>query len=151
MALHPSMPVGMTASEMQTYSINGMGNEGGDLTSDGTLSPLPAVLRHGLPAVAFLGFLSFFASLSLLLFLTWRIVTWRKQTREACNQVIILIMNLLVADLFQSIAFLLNVQWVAYNVLDVSSPTCWAQGFFVSVGNTSRFEDYMIQSLTHPR
>ncbi|KAK3112435.1 hypothetical protein LTR53_011297 [Teratosphaeriaceae sp. CCFEE 6253] len=49
--------------------------------------------------------------------------------------VIILIFNLVFADIQQSIAFLLNVQWLATNSVDVDTPTCWAQGWFVSTGD----------------
>ncbi|KAK3062722.1 hypothetical protein LTR53_019232, partial [Teratosphaeriaceae sp. CCFEE 6253] len=48
---------------------------------------------------------------------------------------IILIFNLVFADIQQSIAFLLNVQWLVTNSVDVDAPTCWAQGWFVSTGD----------------
>ncbi|KAF2096893.1 hypothetical protein NA57DRAFT_21095, partial [Rhizodiscina lignyota] len=98
---------------------------------------LPGVLRHGLPAVSFFGFLSFFLSLSLLIYLLWKLRLWRQQadTPHPFNQFIILILNLLFADIQQSLAFLLNVQWVAHDMIDVSSPTCFAQGWFVSTGD----------------
>jgi hypothetical protein len=93
-----------------------------------TLSPLPAGLRTGLYAVATLGFLSFFASLSLLILLTWRIASWTKKTK-APNQFVILIYNLVLADFQQSLAFLLNARWLVEDGVMVGTSTCWAQGW----------------------
>lgn len=53
------------------------------------------------------------------------------------NQFLILIYNLLVADLHQSIAFALNSTWINRNAVLVDTKTCWAQGFFVSTGDLS--------------
>ncbi|KAL7938346.1 putative G-protein coupled receptor protein [Trichoderma chlorosporum] len=53
------------------------------------------------------------------------------------NQFLILIYNLLVADLHQSIAFALNSTWINRNAIMVDTKTCWAQGFFVSTGDLS--------------
>ncbi|KAL2759153.1 hypothetical protein ACRALDRAFT_2098986 [Sodiomyces alcalophilus JCM 7366] len=51
------------------------------------------------------------------------------------NQFLVLILNLLFADLQQALAFLLSVKWLAQDALRISSRTCWAQGWFVTVGN----------------
>ncbi|PTB70436.1 G-protein coupled receptor [Trichoderma citrinoviride] len=53
------------------------------------------------------------------------------------NQFLILIYNLLIADLHQSIAFALNSTWINRNAILVDTKTCWAQGFFVSTGDLS--------------
>lgn len=53
------------------------------------------------------------------------------------NQFLVLIYNLLLADIHQATAFLLNARWVARDAIDVRSPTCWAQGWFVSTGDLS--------------
>lgn len=57
--------------------------------------------------------------------------------KGAPNQFLILIYNLLVADLHQSIAFALNSTWINRNAVLVDTKTCWAQGFFVSTGDLS--------------
>ena len=134
------MPIGMTAAQMVTFNIHdgpqGMGVEGEGFAGDDSLSPLPPVLMHGLPAVASLGFLSFLLSLSLFVFLIRKILIWCRQTKKirSPNQFLILILSLLLADIQQSLGFLLNVQWVAHNKIDIQSPTCWAQGWFISTG-----------------
>jgi hypothetical protein len=101
-----------------------------------TLSPLPSVLRHGLRAVAALGFLSFFASVTLFLLLSYRIITWARNGKRI-NQFALLIWNLVVADIQQSIAFLLNTEWLIRDSIAVGTPSCWAQGWFVSTGDLS--------------
>lgn len=51
------------------------------------------------------------------------------------NQFLILIYNLLFADIQQAMAFLLNITWIANNSLDIENAACWAQGWFVSTGD----------------
>ena len=64
-----------------------------------TLSPLPGVLSHGLVAVSTFGLLSFFCSTSLFLFLTYKLIRWRRTTgiKAPINQFLFLIYNLLLA------------------------------------------------------
>ena len=102
-----------------------------------TLDPLPPVLKHGLVAVSLLGFLSFVSSSSLLFYLTRKLVTWRLrgQASKGYNQFLLLIYNLLIADIQQSLAFLLTVRWLAEDKIDVQTSTCWAEGWFVSTGD----------------
>ncbi|KAK5656886.1 hypothetical protein OQA88_4437 [Cercophora sp. LCS_1] len=151
-----------------------------------TLSPLPPVLRNGLAAVATFGFLSFFSSLWLFCYLSYKFVVWNINTppakrptspepsspttsdingflvpanhfcppkgdekwtttpretfwqrikREPPNQFLMLIYNLLLADIQQAMAFLLNIAWLSKDSLDVEDPTCWAQGWFISTGD----------------
>jgi hypothetical protein len=105
----------------------------------GTLSPLPEVLSHGLVAVSFFGFLSFFCSTLLLVYLTWRMISWKQKSGSGVqmNQFLFLVYNLLFADIQQSIAFLLNASALSNNAIVVESPTCFAQGWFVSTGDLS--------------
>ena len=103
--------------------------------TDGTLdasslTPLPPVLKHGLVAISFLGFLSFVSSSTLFVYLTYKLVKWRLrgQARRGYNQFLILIYNLLIADIQQSLAFLLTARWLVEDKIDVQTPTCWAEG-----------------------
>ncbi|KAL0936386.1 uncharacterized protein CTRU02_208601 [Colletotrichum truncatum] len=138
-----------------------------------TLTPLPSVLRRGLTAVSFFGFLSFLTTTALFFVLTYRLLSWyfspapdlpqrmsdernpdaalaeemglpetvyeagnRKKTkRDAPNQFLILIYNLLLADIQQALAFLLNASWLVKDGIMVGTSTCWAQGWFVSTGD----------------
>jgi len=152
--------------------------------ASGSISPLPPVLTNGLVAVATFGFLSFFSSLWLLSYLTYRFVVWNVQPvpekrstspepespttsdangflvpasalcapmdektdstvdsvfqrirRQPPNQFLILIYNLLFADIQQAMAFLLNITWIANDSLDITNSACWAQGWFISTGD----------------
>jgi hypothetical protein len=102
-----------------------------------TLSPLPDVLGKGLVAVSTFGLLSFFCSTSLFLYLTWRILSWRLKSgaNEPPNQFLLLIYNLLFADIQQALAFLLNISALRNNAIIAGTPMCFAQGWFVSTGD----------------
>jgi uncharacterized protein YggT (Ycf19 family) len=102
-----------------------------------TLSPLPDVLSHGLVAVSTFGLLSFFCSFSLFSFLSYRLISWRLKSgaNVPINQFLFLIYNLLLADIQQACAFLLNISSLQNNAIVVGTPTCFAQGWFVSTGD----------------
>lgn len=51
------------------------------------------------------------------------------------NQFLLLVYNLLFAEMHQSTAFLLNVSWTTSNGVWVGTPSCWAQGWFISTGD----------------
>ncbi|KAI1086779.1 G protein-coupled glucose receptor regulating Gpa2-domain-containing protein [Rostrohypoxylon terebratum] len=53
------------------------------------------------------------------------------------NQFLVLVYNLLLADMHQATAFVLNLPWIRKNEITVGSPSCWAQGWFVSTGDLS--------------
>ena len=106
-----------------------------------SLTPLPDSLSHGLVAVATFGLLSFFCSTSLFLYLTYKIVSWRRKTigqgqrAPPINQFLFLVYNLLFADIQQALAFLLNISALKNNGIIVGTTTCWAQGWFISTGD----------------
>ncbi|TLD10730.1 hypothetical protein PgNI_05873 [Pyricularia grisea] len=69
--------------------------------------------------------------------------SWRRQpapptttphAREP-NQFVVLLYNLLLADLHQSVAFVMSTVWLRENAILVGSQTCWAQGFLISNGD----------------
>ena len=64
-----------------------------------SLSPLPAVLFHGLIPVSTFGLFSFISSTSLFLWLTFRLISWRRKSaiKGPINQFLFLIYNLLFA------------------------------------------------------
>jgi hypothetical protein len=71
----------------------------------------------------------------LLFRLAYKFARGTSKTRR--NQFLILIFNLILADFQQSIAFMLNVEWLYRNAITVGTSTCWAQGWFVSTGDLS--------------
>ncbi|KAF4553240.1 Hypothetical protein D9617_7g029670 [Elsinoe fawcettii] len=109
-------------------------NEDASVLGKGDLSPLPPSLFRGLTAVTFFGFLSFFLSTALFLRISYRLILDRRHKLHR-NQFLVLILNLLFADIEQSIAFWSNVQWLREDQIHVATSMCWTQGFFVSVGD----------------
>lgn len=109
------------------------------ITDPATLENLHtyAHLHRGLIAVSFFGLLSFVCSVTLFLHLAYKLLTWRRRSRSRTNQFIILITSLIFADIQQSIAFLLNIEWLSKDAIEVGTTTCWAQGWFVSTGDLS--------------
>jgi hypothetical protein len=57
------------------------------------------------------------------------------QSRGKPNQFLILIFNLLLADMHQATAFLLNASWLHHGGIVVEESACFAQGLFVSLGD----------------
>lgn len=64
-------------------------------------------------------------------------VKQEKPTRSPPNQFLILIYNLLLADMHQSVAFALNGSWLRANGIIIETKACFAQGLFVSTGDLS--------------
>ncbi|KAF1938655.1 hypothetical protein EJ02DRAFT_18618 [Clathrospora elynae] len=104
------------------------------LDTDSASLVLQDNIRRWLQAVVALGFISFFAGISLLLVLTYKLISWKLRSKRS-NQFIVLIFNLILADIQQSLAFLLNVEWLRLGSLEVSNPVCFAQGWLVSTGD----------------
>lgn len=100
------------------------------------LSPLPSGVRQGLTAVSFFAVISFLCSTGLFSFLSYRLWVWRhRSTVQETNQFLILIYNLLFADIQQSLAFLLNIAALRNNAIHINTSTCFAQGWFISTGD----------------
>ncbi|KAJ4366606.1 hypothetical protein N0V95_000107 [Ascochyta clinopodiicola] len=95
---------------------------------------LPADIHPWLTAVVALGFISFAASITLLFILTYKLISWHIKSKRS-NQFVILIFNLLWADIQQALAFLLNIEWLRLGSLQVENPICFAQGWLVSTGD----------------
>lgn len=61
--------------------------------------------------------------------------TRQRRCRGAPNQSLLLIYNLVLADLLQATAFSLNASWLFRNGIIVGTGTCFAQGLLVSIGD----------------
>ena len=57
--------------------------------------------------------------------------------RRSPNQFLILLYNLLVADLHQAGAFLINGIWVSRDAVQVGTSACFAQGWLISTGDVA--------------
>ncbi|KAB2580652.1 Glucose receptor Git3 [Lasiodiplodia theobromae] len=114
-----------------------MGQNVANLAPDSaSLSPLPPVMTRGLTAVVVFSLLSLVSTAALLTVLARTLLSrWRRKAHGVQNQFIFLIFNLLLADLQQAVAFFINIEWLVRDAIDVQSPSCYAQGWFVSVGD----------------
>ena len=104
-----------------------------------SLNPLPGDLRVGLIPVAVLAMLSVGASLTLISFIVWRLITWRMHYRTfvGYNQYVLLVLNLLIADLQQASAFLISWHWIRYSAILAPSAPCFAQAWLLHSGDVS--------------
>ncbi|KAK4223759.1 G protein-coupled glucose receptor regulating Gpa2-domain-containing protein [Podospora fimiseda] len=59
------------------------------------------------------------------------------QKKRYPNQFVVLVYNLLLADVHQASAFLLNAVWVGGDGIKVRNAICWMQGWLVSTGDLS--------------
>lgn len=115
-------------------------NEGSGqtLTPRETLVHTEAVQDTSGPiAMGTVGLCSFLASLSLLGFLTYRFIFWRRYYKRplAENQYVLLIYNLLLADIQQASAFMVAYHWAAQRKVTHPSAACVVQGWFIQVAD----------------
>jgi hypothetical protein len=104
-----------------------------------SLDPLPLVYRHGLIPVALCAMMSLISVTALLVFITHRLVSWRRHYKEyvGYNQYVILIYNLLLADLQQSIAFSISFHWLRIGKILAPTAPCFIQGWFLHIGDVA--------------
>jgi hypothetical protein len=102
-----------------------------------SLAPLPEQMHTGLIVLCLFAGLSTLATFSLMALISYRLFTGRKdgQSPLYMNQYIILIYNLLFSDLTCAWAFFMSVKWVVNNELRAPSTFCWAQAFFLNLGD----------------
>jgi hypothetical protein len=104
-----------------------------------SLDPLTPVYRTGLTAVSIFAMMSLISVTVLLIFITHRLISWRKHYREyvGYNQYIILIYNLLLADLQQAIAFAMSFHWLRINKIVAPTAPCFLQAWFLQIGDVA--------------
>lgn len=99
--------------------------------------PLTSSVRAGFIAIGVIGTLSFISTFSLLSFLSYRFIFWKKYYKRplAENQYVVLIYNLLLVDIQQATAFLICLHWVAQGAVNYPSAACVLQGWWIQVGD----------------
>lgn len=104
-----------------------------------SLDPLTPVYRKGLIPVTIFAMMSLISVTALLIFITHRLISWRKHYREyvGYNQYVILIYNLLLADLQQAIAFVMSFHWLRINRILAPTAPCFLQAWFLQIGDVS--------------
>lgn len=88
-------------------------------------------------AMGTVGLCSFAATLSLLCFLTFRFIFWRRYYKRplAENQYVLLIYNLLLADVQQAAAFMIAYHWAVQRKVTYPSAACVLQGWWIQVAD----------------
>ncbi|TVY33124.1 hypothetical protein LSUB1_G007626 [Lachnellula subtilissima] len=104
-----------------------------------SFDPLPAGLKSGMAAMGTIGLISVTTTLTLLGFITYRMIYWRRFYEHpiATNQIFVLIYNLLLADFQQALSFLLAFHWISQDKLVGPSAACFAQGWLIQIGDLS--------------
>jgi|SRR5690242_2719730 len=104
-----------------------------------SLDPLTPLYRTGLIPVTLFAMMSLLSVTALLIFITHRLISWRKHYREyvGYNQYVILIYNLLLADLQQAIAFAMSFHWLRINKILAPTAPCFIQAWFLQIGDVS--------------
>ncbi|OAL56552.1 hypothetical protein IQ07DRAFT_496666 [Pyrenochaeta sp. DS3sAY3a] len=104
-----------------------------------SLDPLTPVFKTGLIPVALFAMMSLISVSVLLVFITHRLISWRKHYREyvGYNQYVILIYNLLLADLQQSIAFSISFHWLRIGKIVAPTAPCFIQAWFLQIGDVA--------------
>ncbi|KAL2833521.1 G protein-coupled glucose receptor regulating Gpa2-domain-containing protein [Aspergillus pseudoustus] len=99
--------------------------------------PLDSSTKAGFIAMGICGLISFIATLSLFLFLTYRFIFWSRYYKRPLvqNQYVVLIYNLLLADLQQATAFLMCLNWVAKGGVYYPSAACVLQGWWIQIAD----------------
>ncbi len=102
-------------------------------------SPLSASVHRGLIAIGTLALLSVISTLTLICFIAYRFATWRIHYRTflGYNQYVVLVLNLLLADLQQSSGFLISWHWYKDDVILAPSSACFAQGWLIHSGDVA--------------
>lgn len=104
-----------------------------------SLDPMTDVYKTGLIPVAIFAMMSLVSVSALLTFITYRLISWRKYSKEyvGYNQYVILIYNLLLADLQQSIAFCITFHWLRLDKILAPTAPCFIQAWFLHIGDVS--------------
>jgi hypothetical protein len=131
---------------MAPYDMSGMAFNlvARDLEKDhfaypNSLESLEPLYRSGLIYLGLLAVLSMVSVTALLIFITHRLIAWRRHYREyvGYNQYVVLIYNLLIADLQQSIAFSISFHWLRIDKMIAPTSACFIQGWFLQIGDVS--------------
>ncbi|KAK4181544.1 hypothetical protein QBC36DRAFT_227364 [Triangularia setosa] len=60
---------------------------------------------------------------------------WSRIKANPPNQFLVLIYNLLLADIMQAMGYFMSAQWLSLDGIFAGHPVCWAQGWFFLTGN----------------
>lgn len=103
------------------------------------LNPLPAHLRLGLIGLATCGLLSLVSTAGAVGFIVYRMSNHKKYqaTPLRYNMPLVLILNLLIADLQQAASFAISLHWLGLNSILAPTHACSAQGWLIQIGDVA--------------
>lgn len=101
------------------------------------IAPLGSGRRKGLIASVCVASVSLVATFSLLCFLTYRMIFWKKYHRRyiGYNHYVVLVYNLALADAQQCLAFIVSLRWIATDSIHASDGFCFLQGIWLQIGD----------------
>lgn len=101
------------------------------------IDPLDPQQRKGLIAVSCIAAVSLLATFSLLCFLTYRFIFWKKyyQRPLRLNHYVVLVYNLALADAQQCLGFIISLRWLDKDAVRASDPFCFLQGVWLQIGD----------------
>ena len=101
------------------------------------VSPVEGSNRSLFIAMGVIAILSLGSTLGLLSFLTYRFIYWQRYYKHplAQNQYVVLIYNLLLVDLQQSLAFLISLYWASRGSVHFGETACYLQGWWIQTGD----------------
>jgi len=138
--LRYKMPALLFSTSDALYAIAGIISRENDKNlANPSLDHLSTEIRNGMIAMGLIGLLSFLSTFGLFVFITYRMIYWRRyyEAPISSHQIFILIYNLLLADMQQALSFLLSFHWIAQNGIMASSRACFAQGWLIQIGDVS--------------
>lgn len=104
-----------------------------------SLLELPPALLPGLATLGTLATVSVTALTALISFILFRLFTWKSHFMGFAggSQCVILILNLLLADMQQSVALTISFHWLRQNSILAPSTPCTLQGWLLHSGDVS--------------
>lgn len=95
-------------------------------------------LKQGMMPLSIFAVCSVLSTSALLCWITWRLIFRSDyQAFVGYNQYVILIYNLLLADLQQALAFIITLHWLDLGQIESPSRTCFTQGFLLNMGDVA--------------
>ncbi|KAL1973264.1 hypothetical protein VTN31DRAFT_5899 [Thermomyces dupontii] len=102
------------------------------------VKPLSTDLRNGQIGVSVLAAISTLATFSLICYLTYRLLFWQVYQKQYLGQsqyIILIFNNLLLADIVQSIGFLVCAYWAVKDEIRAHTVACHLQGMSLHIGD----------------
>lgn len=98
---------------------------------------LPSSFRPGLAALGTLAAISVTALVVLMSFILYRLAPRKVTPMTGGSQCVILILNLLLADMQQAVALTISFHWLRLNAILAPSTPCTLQGWLLHAGDVS--------------